>query len=133
MCRRCDERDRDACHAVVGVLGCRRFSNEQLDSLFKRFDQSLAQSKADMPMILQLAKRLVLSDNKVCTSALYTFLALQSSFDLAERLNRFLLSRGTRVQNLILVTEIEIQFVFLDESRKLLRIQQYDLAVHVVI
>jgi hypothetical protein len=28
--------------------------------------------------------------------------------------------------------EIEIQFVFLDESRKLPRIQQYDLDVHVV-
>jgi hypothetical protein len=40
---------------------------------------------------------------------------------------------GNPGSNLILVTEIEIQFVFLYESRKLPRIQQYDLAVHVVI
>jgi hypothetical protein len=40
---------------------------------------------------------------------------------------------GNPDSKLIVVTEIEIQFVFLDESRKLPRIQQYDLAVHVVI
>jgi hypothetical protein len=40
---------------------------------------------------------------------------------------------GNPGSNLILVTEIEIQFVFPDESRKLPRIQPYDLAVLVVI
>ena len=40
---------------------------------------------------------------------------------------------GNLASNLILVTEIEIQFVFLHELRKLPRIQQYDLAVLVVI
>ena len=36
---------------------------------------------------------------------------------------------GNPGSNLILVTEMEIRFVFQDESRKLPRIQQYDLAV----
>jgi hypothetical protein len=40
---------------------------------------------------------------------------------------------GNLGSNLILVTEIDIQFAFLDESRKLPRIKQYDLAVHVVV
>jgi hypothetical protein len=56
----------------------------------------------------------------------------ESNFDLAERLNRFLLP-GNPGSNLILVTETETHFVLLDEARKLPRIQQYDLAVHVVI
>jgi hypothetical protein len=55
----------------------------------------------------------------------------ERNFDLAERLNRIPALPGNPGSNLILVTEIEIQFVFLDESRKLPRIQQYDLAVHV--
>jgi hypothetical protein len=71
-------------HPVLGVPGPRFISVLDLSPSYG--------------CLLQLAKRLVLSDNKVCTPALYTFLALQSSFDLAERLNRFLLSRGTRVQ-----------------------------------
>jgi hypothetical protein len=53
----------------------------------------------------------------------------KSNVDLAERL----WFDSYPVSNLILLTEIEIQFVFLDEWRKLPWIQQCDLAVHVVI
>jgi hypothetical protein len=53
----------------------------------------------------------------------------ESNFDLAESVPAL---PGNPGSNLILVTEIEIQFVFLEESRKLPRIQQYDLAVYML-
>jgi hypothetical protein len=59
--------------------------------------------------------------------------ATRGKFDLAERLNRTLTLPGNPGSNLILVNEIEIQFVFLDKATKLPQIQQCDsISLHVL-
>jgi hypothetical protein len=57
----------------------------------------------------------------------------ENKSDLAEWFDRILTLPGNPSSNLTLVSEIEIRSVFLDESRKLPQIQQYDLTVRVVV